>query len=148
MFSSKWCKGCSDVGPFLLRIFIGFTFLMHGSQKALGAFGGGGVNSVSGFLTQLGFPMPHIFAYVLAYTEFLGGIGLLLGVFTRLWAFLLSFVMLVAIFTVHLKNGFFAAGGGMEFPFVILGGTLCLLFTGCTRYGLDCTVFKKWCCPE
>jgi len=145
MFKSKWCKVCPETATFILRMVIGITFLMHGSQKCFGLFGGAGIDGVAGFLTQLNFPMAGIMAYVLSYTEFLGGIGLLLGAGTRLWALLLSIVMLTAIFTVHIKNGFFASKGGIEMPFIILGSTLAIFFTGCTKWGLDCTVLKKWC---
>lgn len=145
MLNMKWCPKCPDTANLVLRIAVGVTFIMHGSQKVFGAFGGGGVDGVSGFLMQLGLPMPHLMAYLLAFTELFGGIGILLGAFTRLFAFLLSIVMLTAIFTVHLKNGFFADKGGFEYPFVILGSTLSLFFTGCHSWGLDCTIFKKWC---
>ena len=145
MLNMKWCPKCPDTATLALRLTVGITFLMHGSQKAFGAFGGGGIDGVTGFVTQLGFPMPMVMAHVLAYTEFLGGLGLILGAFTRFWAFLLSIVMVVAIFTVHLKNGFFADKGGFEFPFVILGSCLALFFTGCNKWGMDCTILHKWC---
>jgi putative oxidoreductase len=145
MFMSKWCKTCPDTASLVLRIVVGVTFIMHGSQKCFGAFGGAGIDGVAGFLTQLGFPLPVLMAYVLSYGEFLAGVGVLLGAFTRCSAFFLSVIMAVAIFTVHLKNGFFASRGGIELPFILLGASLALFFTGCTKWGFDCTLLKKWC---
>ena len=144
----KWCcKTSPDWGPLFLRLVVGVTFIMHGSQKVFGAFGGGGLSGTEAFLTQIGVPAPGIMAYLLAFTEFLGGMGVLLGLFTQLFALLLSVVMTVAILTVHLKNGFFAGQGGFEYPFVLLGACLALVVSGCTKFGLDCIVHKK-CCGE
>ena len=146
MFNSKWCcKLCPELGSLFLRLTIGITFIMHRSQKVLGTFGGGGLPGTIGFLTQMGFPAPELMGYLLAFTEFLGGIGILLGLGTRIFAALISFTMFMAIVTVHLKNGFFASQGGFEFPFVLLGASLALACIGCQKWGLDCLLHKKCC---
>jgi putative oxidoreductase len=145
MFLSKWCKACPDMASIFLRITIGITFIMHGSQKVFGAFDGGGISGTALFLAKIGIPMPELMAYVVAFTEFLGGIGILLGCCTRFFALLISILMLVAIVKVHWANGFFMDIGGIEYPFIILGATLSLFSTGCTKWGMDCTVLKKWC---
>ena len=146
MINSKWCcKLCPEWATLILRLTVGTTFILHGSQKVLGTFSGGGLAGTTGFLTQLGFPMPELMAYLLGFTEFLGGIGVLLGLGTRLFAALLAFTMAVAIFEVHLKNGFFSSQGGFEFPFVLLGSCLALVCTGCQKWGLDCILNKKCC---
>ena len=142
---SKWCcKSCPEFSSLILRIVVGSTFIIHGSQKVFGAFGGGGISGVANFLTQLGFPAPGLFAYVLALTEFLGGIAVFLGICTQLFALLLAFVMAVAIFTVHLKNGFFGPSG-FEYPMVLGSACLALVCSGCTKWGLDCVLHKKCC---
>ena len=56
----------------------------------------------------LGLPMPSVLAFLAAWTEFLGGIFILLGLFTRLTAIPLMITMLVAATTVHASNGWFA----------------------------------------
>ena len=56
----------------------------------------------------LGLPMPSLLAFLAAWTEFLGGIFILLGLFTRLTAIPLMITMLVAATTVHASNGWFA----------------------------------------
>ncbi|WP_063705052.1 DoxX family protein [Pseudoalteromonas gelatinilytica] len=56
----------------------------------------------------LSLPMPSVLAFLAAWTEFLGGIFILLGLFTRLTAIPLMITMLVAATTVHASNGWFA----------------------------------------
>lgn len=138
------CKTCPEWGTLILRVVVGVTFLMHGAQKLFGMFGGGGITGTTGFLMQVGVPFPEIFAYILACTEFFGGLGVLLGAFTQIFAFLLAIVMLVAILMVHWGHGFFAPNG-FEFPFVLGGACLALVCTGCSKWGLDCYI-HKFCC--
>jgi putative oxidoreductase len=61
-------------------------------------------------------PFPALNAYMAATTELLGAVLLILGLFTRLISIPLIFVMLVAIYTVHLSNGFDAGDNGFEIP--------------------------------
>jgi putative oxidoreductase len=82
----------------LLRIIVGFLFLPHGGQKLFGWWGGmGGAGTVASF------PQLAWFAGVL---EFFGGLCILLGIFTRPVAFLLSGEMAVAYFKAHAPGGF------------------------------------------
>ena len=98
----------------ILRLFLGFAFMMHGSQKLLGAFGGGGIAGVAGMLSKLGLEPSQILAWVLSITEFVGGVCVFLGFLTRFWAAGLVIDMAVAIFKVHIHNGFFAGKNGFE----------------------------------
>src|SRR5438132_12921558 len=65
-------EGLERLAVLILRLFLGFAFMMHGSQKLLGAFGGGGIAGVAGMLSTLGLETSQILAWVLAITEFLG----------------------------------------------------------------------------
>ncbi|MBW3625344.1 MAG: DoxX family protein [Armatimonadetes bacterium] len=125
----------ADVAALILRLVLGITFFMHGAQKVLGWFGGNGLAGTAEFMGGMG--IPAILAYVVAFTEFFGGIAVLLGLLTRLAALGITFVMLGAIFMVHLKNGFFASNQGFEFPFVLLGIALALVAYGAGRWSLD-----------
>jgi len=118
----------------LLRLGIGLIFMVHGAQKLFGLFGGGGISGTSGFFSQIGIPLPGIMAVVVAIVEFFGGLFLLLGFLTQISALLIAIVMVVAIFTVKLSQGFL---GGWEFDFMLLTAALTLAFHGPGDASLD-----------
>ncbi len=89
----------------VVRIALGVIFFAHGAQKVLGWFGGYGLTGTTGYLTSTGIPRPV--AYAVCFFEFLGGIGLLLGLLTRLAALAVIVVMVGAIVKVHWQHGFF-----------------------------------------
>lgn len=130
---AKW----QDVAPLILRVVLGAIFLVHGYQKLQQ-----GVPAVSGFVASIGFPFPGLFAVLLIAAEVLGGIFLILGVFTHWSAKILTFVAIVALVTVHLKNGF-TGPGGYEFILLILVATLSVMITGAGKYSLDAKMKKK-----
>ena len=103
---------------------VGFVFFMHGYQKLLKM----GIHGVAGFFGHLGIPFPIVAAVLVTLLEFVGGILLITGLATRIPAALLAVDMLVAIFTVHMKNGFF--GMGVEFPLTLVAGLICLALAG------------------
>ncbi len=113
-------------GPFFLRVAVGAIFVVHGAQKLFGVFGGPGLQNFSGMMTQMGLRPALVWATAVALVEFVGGIMLVLGFMTRLPALLIGVVMAVAVFFVHLSDGFFA----FEFPLVLLAACICLLLTG------------------
>jgi putative oxidoreductase len=57
-------------------------------------------------------------AYLSAGTEFFGGIGIVLGLFTRFFSLAVAIEMGVAIWKVHFKNGL-TGNGGYEFPLAL-----------------------------
>ena len=86
----------ANAGLALLRIFTGVSLAVaHGIGKI--PPGEGLINRTG----DLGFPMPVMFAWAAALSEFLGGILLALGLFTRLAGFFIAFTMLVALIGVH-----------------------------------------------
>jgi putative oxidoreductase len=96
----------------LLRVTLGGLFLTHLALK-LFVFTPGGT---AAFFGKVG--LPPVLAYVVMSAELLGGIALILGVWTRLAALLLTPILLGAIFTVHGAAGFFFnnENGGWEYP--------------------------------
>jgi putative oxidoreductase len=56
-------------------------------------------------MNSMGLPVP--IAYLVCFIEFLGGLGLIVGLLTRLAALGIAIVMIGAIATVHWKQGFF-----------------------------------------
>jgi len=116
-----------DWGILVLRLGVGIMFVAHGLQKTFGAFGGPGIKGFSQMLAGLGFTPAIFWAYLAAYTEFLGGVFLIVGLFTRFSAAMLLVLIVTAAFKVHLNKGFFLANGGFEYTFVIAGACLALI---------------------
>ncbi len=88
-------KQCVDLALLILRLTIGVIFILHGYGKLFGD--APGMTAFTGMVAQLGFPAPGLFAYAAAFSEFFGGIALILGIATELAAILISIVMLVAL---------------------------------------------------
>ena len=95
-------KNMANYGDMLIRIVAGLIFIIAGYGKL---FAKPGIEGFSGMLGGLGFPIPVFFAVLVGIIELAGGILLFLGVWNRIPAALLAIIMLVAIFTVHLKDG-------------------------------------------
>ncbi|HZH97973.1 MAG TPA: DoxX family protein [Fimbriimonadaceae bacterium] len=122
----------ADWGIFVIRVVLGIIFFAHGGQKVFGWFGGYGLAATIDFMQKGG--IPAFLGYVAAFTELLGGLGLIFGVLTRLSALGILVTMLVAMFKVHLANGFFlsmgSAGDGIEYNLALAAMALGLVFTG------------------
>ena len=130
-------EGLQRLAVLVLRLFVGFAFMMHGSQKLLGAFGGSGVAGFAGMLTKIGVEPANILAWVVSITEFVGGVCVFFGFLTRFWAAGLVIDMAVAVAKVNLPNGFFAAKGGMELPLSFGVMALVILLTGPGSLSVD-----------
>jgi len=87
--------------PIPLRLIVGYGFMQHGLAKM-----SRGPDAFAGILGALGVPAPHFMAWVSILTELLGGVAVLLGGFVTLVSLPMAMLLWVAIFTVHLPNGF------------------------------------------
>jgi len=125
-----------------LRLVLGVVFFAHGTQKALGWFGGFGFSKTMAMFTNY-MHIPAVFAFLAICAEFLGGIGLILGALGRLAAFGITCNMLVAIFMVHARNGLFMnwagnqKGEGFEYHLLVLAITLTLMVRGSGALSVD-----------
>src|SRR6201998_4671249 len=97
----------------LLRLVMGVVFFAHGAQKTLGWFGGYGFSGTMGFFTNA-MHIPAPFAFLAICAEFLGGIGLILGLLGRVAAFGIACDMVVALVMVHRHFGLFANWAGNQ----------------------------------
>ena len=125
----------------IVRLVLGLTFFMHGAQKMLGWFGGYGFHATMGTFTHLGIPAPLAFLAICA--EFFGGLGLLVGLLSRIAALGIMVNMLVAIATVHHVNGFFMnwtgqqKGEGFEFHLLAIALAIVVLIKGSGAVSID-----------
>ncbi|MEI8596799.1 DoxX family protein [Vibrio sp. M60_M31a] len=126
-----------------LRIPIGIIFMAHGSQKLFGWFGGYGLEGTGQWMASIGLGPGVLMAFLAGSGEFFGGLFILLGLLTRPAATVLSFTMLIAIFSVHFENGLFLANNGYEFGLALLAASVSLIFSGTGKAGLDNLLNKK-----
>ena len=131
----------------IVRIVLGVVIFAHGAQKMLGWFGGYGFSGTMGFFTKtLGVPAP--FAFLAICAEFFGGLGLILGLLSRLAALGIGVNMLVAIAMVHRQFGLFAnwsgtqKGEGYEFHLLVLAIVLAIIVQGAGALSLDRAIHR------
>ncbi len=123
-----------DKALLVIRLAAGLIFVMHGYGKLTG---NPSLEMFSGMLDGMGFPMPMFFAWLVALTEFLGGLALLAGIFVRPAGVLLAIVMLVAL-TVAKKLKFPAA----DIDLALLGISIALAMTGAGRWSVAALMLK------
>lgn len=121
----------------ILRIPIGLILTAHGSQKLFGWFGGYGLEGTGKFMDALGLHPGFLMAILAGSAEFFGGIGMMLGLFTRLSAGSCALTLLVALFSAHWGRGFFLTTHGIEYALALLSATTALTFMGGGGYSLD-----------
>jgi putative oxidoreductase len=132
----------SDVPSAVIRLALGLVFFAHGAQKMLGWFGGAGFSATMAGLTGF-YHIPAPLALLPIVAEFFGGLGLLLGLLTRIAAFGLLCDMVVAVFLVHAQNGFFMnwggrqKGEGFEFHILAIAMLLFAMVKGAGAVSLD-----------
>lgn len=119
-----------------LRLALGVIFIAHGAQKVFGAFGGRGFNAFISGAAPLGLWPSWFWMGSAALGELIGGVLVLLGLFTRVGAGTIAIIMIVAIFGVHSK-AFFLTQGGMEFALANLAMALTLLYLGGGHLSVD-----------
>lgn len=93
MCKTSCCSYKKDLGLLVLRVFVGGTFIFHGVLKAMH------MQETVGFFGQIGFTNP-MWAYVATYSEIIGGVALVLGLFTMYASILVGIVVAVAAFKV------------------------------------------------
>ncbi len=109
----------SEFAEPILRIALGAILIPHGMQKLFGSFGGMGLTANAALFDKIGYSPGMFWGTLVGLTELVGGIMLVIGLFTRFAAAAVLIFMLVAIKFTSAK-GFFWTAGGMEFP-ILLG---------------------------
>src|SRR5262249_18393265 len=110
-----WSENMLPIAETLVRIVVGVMFLMHVSRKLTAGPGAVAAN----MLAKNGLEPSMLWAYVIIFLELVGGICLIIGLFTRFFAAALVIEMLVALLVVHLPRGYAASGGGYEYVLLI-----------------------------
>lgn len=123
----------------ILRIVTGFLFAAHGWQK----FNEFTIAGTQAAFAQMGVPAANVAAPIIATLELIGGVAVILGVLTRVFAALLAVNMLGALFLVHAPAGIFAASGGYELVLILAAAALALAFVGAGKVSVDKVLFGR-----
>ena len=121
-----------EIGLALLRIILGVVFFAHGYLK----FFKMGVDGVVGFFTSLGIPAPTVAAWGVTMLEMVGGVALILGIFTPVLGVLFAIEMAGVIFFAKRGQGFMGPKG-YEFELTLLVASLALALSGPGAFSLD-----------
>lgn len=138
----------ADFAILILRLTLGIMIIPHGLQKTVGAFDGYGFQDTMVFFTET-MNIPWVFALLAIIAESLGGLALVLGAMTRIAAFGVGMVMLVAAMTSHIQNGFLMnwfnnqKGEGVEFHFLAVGMAIALMIKGGGVFSADRALMKN-----
>lgn len=143
----KKLMGTSNDASFtVLRLILGVVFFAHGAQKMLGWFGGFGFHATMGSFEHMGMAAPV--AFLVICTEFFGGLGLIVGLLTRIAALGIAGEMIGAVLMVHLQNGFFMnwmgnqKGEGFEYHLLAIAMAAVLVVRGAGAFSLDGVLAK------
>lgn len=132
----------------VVRIVLGIVFFAHGAQKMLGWYGGPGLaSSMRTFTDDL--HLPSTLAFLVIAGEFLGGIGLIVGLLSRIAALVIALTMLGAIATVHLRFGLFLnwfgtqQGHGIEYHLLAIALAFVVVIKGAGAFSIDRIVYER-----
>ena len=134
----------SGLGYPLIRFITGLILMPHGAGKLFGWFGGRGIEGTAAGFAKMGLEPALPLATLVGMTEFFGGLFLAIGLLTRPAALGMIAIMAVAVFQVHLKNGFFWFNGGYEYPLLwgIIG--IAILFRGGGALSVDRKIGREF----
>jgi putative oxidoreductase len=125
-----------------IRVILGAVFFAHGAQKMLGWFGGHGLKETLRTMREfLHLPVP--LGLLAVTTEFLGGVGLMVGLLSRVAAIGICITMLSAIVMVHGRNGLFMnwfgdrKGHGFEYHLLAIALAIAIVVRGSGAASLD-----------
>ena len=131
--------------PFVMRLIIGYGAMAHGWAKL--SRGPAGFEKL---LVVLGVPFPHFNSWVVPFAELIGGLAIFVGAFVSIAAIPLLFIMLVAMFSIHIDYGFssiktigLTANGpifgppGYEVNLLYIAGLISILLTGAGIFSID-----------
>jgi len=127
------------VAATLVRVVVGVMFIMH----VWGKFNAGAARIAAGFGNNYHLPAPELMAYIVMGLELVGGVCLIIGLFTRFFAAALAVEMGVAFLVVHLPKGYAAGAGGYEYVLLIGVALLAIAMRGGGPYSVDAKLGKE-----
>ena len=138
LFSTAPTQRQLGIALLVLRLALGAVFIVHGGQKLLIM----GPSGTGGMLMQMNIPAAGVIGPILSIVEPLAGVGVLLGLFTRLAGFAIACDMLGAILTFHIHHGFFVPMG-IEFVMMNCAAGLALAILGAGVFSIDHAIGQR-----
>ncbi len=126
-----------EVAVTVLRVMVGVILAVHGAQKLMDIPG-----TMQGF-AHLGIPYPQYAVYLAIAGEFFGGLGIVVGLLTRVAALGAMCSMAVAIGYAHIGHGLLAKNGGWEYPLVLALVALYFVTHGAGPASVDAYIARK-----
>lgn len=126
-----------SVGLLMVRVVVGLTLAAQGAQNLFGWFNGPGIPGFGDRLGSIGIRPPRLWAVLAGAAELLGGLLVAAGLLTPIAALVAGASLLAAIFLIHLRHGFWAANGGLEYPLTTLATLVGVSLTGPGAFSLD-----------
>ena len=127
----------SSVGLLIFRLVAGTAFMMHGFGKIQNPFAWMGAEA----------PVPGIFQFLAAVSEFGGGLAWILGLMTALGSLGAAFTMAVAVYMHMIVRGdpFVSAAGGSSYELAALYLVIAIvmMLTGPGKYSADAKIFGE-----
>ena len=133
----------------VLRLMLAMVIFPHGAQKLFGWFGGHGFTATLDTFT-VKMHIPVIFALLAIIAESIGSMVLIVGFLSRVAAFGISCVLVVAIWMVHWPHGFFMnwlgqkKGEGFEYHLLGIAIGVALMIAGGGKWSIDRMISKRW----
>ncbi len=130
-------------GMFVLRVAVGIVMIAHGYNHI---FRGGKIEGTAGWFESLGMKPGILHGWLASLTELGAGAMLIVGFLTPLAAAGVVGVMLVALITNHLKNGFFIfrPGEGYEYVLTLALTGLAIAGVGAGKWSIDWHIDSTW----
>lgn len=113
----------------VMRLSLGAVMVVHGYHKVFG-----GLHHHVELVSSLG--IPGWMAYLSSFAEFIGGLLVLAGFFTRIAALAICIDLSVAIWKIHFHNGL-TGNGGSELPLALAALAFGLIFFGAGPFAID-----------
>jgi len=136
---AKFYASWGDIAFTLVRVVVGIMFLMHVSVK----FRIGAAAVAANVMAKNGLEPGLGFAYAAIILELVGGVCLIIGLFTHFFAAALAIEMAIALLFVHFSKGYAASGGGYEYVLLIGVVLLAIAIRGGGPYSVDRMIGKE-----
>lgn len=129
----------TDIALLVTRVLLGVVLIAHGWQK----FDEYTIDGTAESFEGMGIPAPAVAAVFATFVELVGGIALVIGLLTPVFAALAALTFVGAFVFVHAGNGIFVDQGGSELVLALIAGLVVLIALGAGRISVDHLITRR-----